>query len=889
MNRPEDRLEAQIDRAAEALRRERMSDAEIDAAATRIRERLAEAGGLASPVLDGCEAFLALVPQALAGTLPEPRRQLLEDHARSCPRCRAAWNRARDGRPAGAEVVALGTRTRPGRRARWMRWGLAAALVLGALLVLPLLRGALAPAPGAAVLEVADGALFAAAAAGDAALAAGDHVPYGEQIRTPRGVGAVVRLADGSRIELRERSAVALAHRGGDTVIQLARGNIIVEAAPQGSGHLFVSTPDCEVAVTGTVFAVNRGTKGSRVSVLEGEVHVEHGREQVVLHAGGQVTTHPSLAPAPVEDEVAWSRDLERLRPLLDEVKALRAQLAAIPAPPARSSTRLLDLMPAGTVMYGSAPNVSGTLDEAQRIFEGRLATSAELKQWWEANAGPEAEKDLALVRDKLRLFGAEIGDEIAVGVVLRSAKESLAVLALTTLTHAETFPALLEREIAQARESAGGEVPLRVVTTPRDLAPGEGDAPREALTFWVAGDVLAASTDERLLAELASRVAAGAPSPLAASPFAGRLRAAYGEGAEWLFGVDVHAMLDAAAGQQRGKLDQLGLLAARDLIVERKSSATGPVHQATLGFDGPRRGIASWLAEPGPMGALSFISPDATTAAGIVFKDPSAVFADLLAFSAADAQGLREALDAARRELAVDVEHDLVGNLGGEAAFAIDGPLLPTPAWKVIVEVYDPAPLQRALETLVGAASAKLVAEGRPALVVARDDAGPAPTYSVCAGDQAFCVHYTYADGYLVAAQDRALLARTLAGRAAGQVLTSSSAFRDLLPRDGRVNFSAILYQGLGRITAPIAALVPQGGTSQSPGKAAGLSAMLALTGGPSLAYAYAEPERITMVSTGDDPLGNGLGLLFGAGGLRGLTHPGLAPGGAPPGDGAP
>ena len=63
------------------------------------------------------------------------------------------------------------------------------------------------------------------------------------------------------------------------------------------------------MAVTGTVFSVNRGAKGTRVSVVEGEVIVEQGHNDKVLHAGDQVSTHRSMEGVPIKDEIAWSRN----------------------------------------------------------------------------------------------------------------------------------------------------------------------------------------------------------------------------------------------------------------------------------------------------------------------------------------------------------------------------------------------------------------------------------------------------------------------------------------------------------------------------------------------------------------------------------------------------
>ena len=90
----------------------------------------------------------------------------------------------------------------------------------------------------------------------------------------------MIRLRDGSMVEVRERSDFTIRETRRDVTIRLARGNVIVQAAKRQSGHLYVSTRDYRVAVTGTVFSVLSGMKGSRVSVIEGEVHVAQGSRE---------------------------------------------------------------------------------------------------------------------------------------------------------------------------------------------------------------------------------------------------------------------------------------------------------------------------------------------------------------------------------------------------------------------------------------------------------------------------------------------------------------------------------------------------------------------------------------------------------------------------------
>src|SRR5260370_553588 len=157
---------------------------------------------------------------------------------------------------------------------------------------------------------------------------------------------------------MKDRSEISITDSSQGTTIRLGRGDIIVQAAKQHSRHLYVSTNDCLVSVVGTIFSVNNGTKGSRVSVVEGEVHVDSAGQQHVLHPGDQVSTSPALDVVLVKDEIAWSRDADRYIGLLTELTALKKELAEkAPGPGLRYSSRLLEMIPHVKLFYAAIPN----------------------------------------------------------------------------------------------------------------------------------------------------------------------------------------------------------------------------------------------------------------------------------------------------------------------------------------------------------------------------------------------------------------------------------------------------------------------------------------------------------------------------------------------------
>ena len=123
----------------------------------------------------------------------------------------------------------------------------------------------------------------------------GSSVRMDEIVRTANK-GTMLSLTDGTRVELGPMVELSLNRAGDGLRIDLKRGNVMVTAAKQHHGHLYVQTRDCLVTVVGTVFAVKAEESGSRVAVFEGKVNVEHGNVSQTLLPGEQVATNPEMA-----------------------------------------------------------------------------------------------------------------------------------------------------------------------------------------------------------------------------------------------------------------------------------------------------------------------------------------------------------------------------------------------------------------------------------------------------------------------------------------------------------------------------------------------------------------------------------------------------------------
>src|ERR1041384_825346 len=298
-----------------------------------------------------------------------------------------------------------------------MRWAIAAALVIGlGLLAVPFVQRFWPYGGFEATVQAAEGQVYQVADTRTASVNSGAKLQQGERVRTAKDGRAVVRLGDGSLIEMKDRSELYLTKTGKGTTIHLDRGSIVVEAAKQKDGQLFVESGDSLVSVTGTTFSVNNGTKGSRVSVIEGQGNLNHAGSDRFLRPGEKATTNPAISIIPVKDEVAWSRNADRYAAVLNGLATLKTELNKVQQPGVRTSTHLLDLMPENTVVYAALPNLADSIVQSHRVIQERVSQNPALRQWWEKEQSGRAQ-NMDQVVETIGQFGSYLGDEIAVSV----------------------------------------------------------------------------------------------------------------------------------------------------------------------------------------------------------------------------------------------------------------------------------------------------------------------------------------------------------------------------------------------------------------------------------------------------------------------------------------
>jgi hypothetical protein len=827
-----------LNKAIEAVRSDAPDSDAINAAAGRISDRLSVAPKehAAVQLIRSCDDVRDLLPSYREGRLSDARSQLVKAHLSDCGACLRCFREGSKAAKVDWSAPAVRNATVVHRQP--LGWALAFSLGLAACVAFLYTAYWEVPAGVRAEVQSIDGSAYLISNGGDRKLFAGAELREGDRLRTSGASHAVLRLSDGSTVEVNQRSALEVGARGRDMTVSLDGGDVIVQAAKRTSGHLYVKTPDCRVAVTGTVFSVNSGIKGSRVAVLQGAVQVAHSGMQTMLHPGDQIATSDNLSPEPLAEQFSWSADREKYVGIMAQLALVEHRIAQIPFPQSRYSSDLLARVPVDTLLYVSIPNLGEFLAEANQIFHDQLNQSPELQQWW--NHGHDnhtAELD-ALI-GKIHDVSQYLGDEAVIVGVKQTDHPGFAVLADVQKSGLDD---LLRKEAADS-----GSTDALTVFDEQSLAAAVAPANNGHAGYALVRPHEAVfSNDIAMLRQLNAQLTAGA-SGFAAGDFGKQIAAAYNRGAGIILAADLHEIMANGSAHMRMRpgshaaVNNSGIEELRYLIAEHRETNGMPQNHLNLQFSGTRERVASWLAAPAPIGSLDFVTPNASAAVAVLSKDPKAIADDIIAMTTNEAG--ESGLDEAESKLQINLRDDLMASLGGDFLLALDGPVLPTPSWKAVIEVNNAAQLENALERLVQAINTQVKSEKAHQVAIEPSDANGQRFYAVRDVTLSTVVaNYTFSDGFMIVAPTRALVIEAVKTHANGTSLAQSASFRALLPKDENENYSAVAYQNLSPVLTPL--------LSQFSGESADAIRKLAADSRPTAICAFGQESRIEVAS---------------------------------------
>jgi len=764
----EDRLE----RALQEMKEEDVVAGTLEAARARVWENVTSA------VSATCAEFRQDFRAYLGGELGGSRRLLVEDHLSRCPACRVRIAEMKGERT----VVAMPVRSSSfsSSSSRWVRRGtLAAAAVLLVSVVYlgrDTIDAMMAPGGPRATVVSADRGLYrlsslsadlsaearsakVGARSVKADLDAGAAIGERETVRTGPGARAVLRLADGSMVDVNERTEMFVTAAWSGQAIHLQRGDIIVKAAKQRRGRLRVLTRDSIASVKGTVFAVSAGMGGSVVSVVEGSVAVSQPGRELLLGPGQQAASKPALASS-VADAVSWSPDKQYYLELLGSFVKIERELANYPSP-LRTNSDLLAHLPAGAIVYGSVPNPGITIGRALALADQQSGQNATFGAWWNSETG----QLLRQMADRIQSVNQLLGEEIVFSATVSGVPGVI-----------DPVPTVM------ARVQPGKRAELASALQGIFAAAGEA-----AGSYSVSDDLMVVSNSPSHLSWALAHLGQGA-----GSPFAAAITERYRRGVGWLIGIDAAPLVTITSGED-ASIKLAGMMGTKYVFLEQRAPAGAEENEVTLTFEGARTGMASWLADAGSGGAAEYLPPDALVAGYVSTREPLQLFEEFTAQITRMEPDFGHGLATLDEKLGAGFIQNLTAAFGTEAALALTGFSTSGPTWVMASVANSPPIIDISIRKLVDAFNAELAPDQQAKrIVITQEIAGGRTWSTIKPGGVPLTIIWTYDRGYMVAASDRGVAERAIATRNGGSPLVWSPDFLAQLPSSAGIHPSA-------------------------------------------------------------------------------------------------
>ena len=501
-----------------------------------------------------------------------------------------------------------------------------------------------------------------------------------------------------------------------------------------------------------------------------------------------------ATAPAQQKPDADWEK-YSKVIVELAQIQAKLQQELQFPAP--RGQSRLLPLLPESTLVVAALPNYGDTLHQAAQIFQREREENATLRNWWKNDVGADGKKiDDAL--DRIYQISQYLGDEVVISGSNRGKSPAPLLIAEIKKPGLKEFLQQVDKEFSDK-----GKPALRILG-PQELAAATEVHPGDGPVVLVRPDYILVALDLATLRESNSQLDKNHGS-LASTPFGQRMAQAYSGGAGVVFGADLQKIL-AALPQKTDKdlmaFQNAGFADMKYLVWEHKDMAGRSTSQTELSFTGPRRGVASWLAKPAPLGGLNFISPKSPMVIALELKNLAEIFEDVREMATASNPDALSPLVMAEGQLQINIKQDLLSKLSGEVVLALDPPVKEQPEWKVALRVNDTAGLQQTFARLLAAMPVESHQQEENGLLY--------HSVVIPSGPKPVEITYAFVDGYLLVAPSHKAVADAVQAHRDGGSLARSTDFQSWLAPGHSAEASGFVYQNLGAMLGPMMAQMP-------------------------------------------------------------------------------
>jgi type II secretory pathway pseudopilin PulG len=521
------------------------------------------------------------------------------------------------------------------------------------------------------------------------------------------------------------------------------------------------------------------------------------------------------------------------------------------PAP--RSQGQFLAKLPESTVFYAAFPNYGESAHQAAQIFKEQLDKSTQLKAFLSKNKLDTLEPQIEKGTQKFYEFSQFLGDEVVIAGRLKGEEPTGVLAAEVKKPGLRAFLDHLNDE-----EFTNPSDRLRIFD-PQQLAKASEKGATKGPVLLVRPDYIAIGLSVEALREFNSQIDRSGPG-LTSTSLGRRLAQSYQSGANTVFGLDLHqlvGLIPATKAQDKAVLEKSGFADVSYLVAESTISATGATTRFELSFQGPRHGIASWIAGPAPMDGLDFVSNHPANVVAMILKSPAQIFDDLRDIAGESAFA---SLPQIESQLNVNFKQDLLAKLSGETILEMQGPPMGIPgstqtafhgaapsanlgSYKLILRVTDPAGLQQTLT--------RLLATGGLQSGQREEDGVTINTFIFPSPSSSMEINYFFLDGYLVIASDQVTAREALKAHRNGDSLAKSARLRDSLPAGAGQNASLLMYQDVGKMLGSMMAQLP-------PELRQGLFGSTAMNFSPTVVAINADESAFHGVTISNNPQAN-------------------------------